>query len=237
RIPAVNARIESRNELDSMVVNVELTVNSIIQGVALSFLVDSARNVLASGRTGTWLYVYAGLVIILVFWVRSLIHTWTLMRWPLELGHNCLYFLCALVEVLAFTHLNEPFMWFALLAVFALTVWAVFIYDLRVIRLRMEDSAGVNGSELYAAVLRDQWLNIVVVVPLLILLNAGAAFAIHARPDFFIARDAHLILIAAEALGLSGYLWFVIRGFTKLTPLIAATREDWRTQPAELPDE
>ncbi|MFL6529962.1 MAG: hypothetical protein ACJ8KX_05790, partial [Chthoniobacterales bacterium] len=99
------------------------------------------------------------------------------------------------------------------------------------------DSAGVNGSELYAAVLRDQWLNIVVVVPLLILLNAGAAFAIRARPDLFIARDAHLILIAAEALGLSGYLWFVIRGFTKLTPLIAATREDWRTQPAELPDE
>src|SRR4051794_18353002 len=170
-----------------MVVNVELTVNSIIQGVALSFLADSARGVLNSGNARLWLYVYSGLVIILIFWVRSLIHTWTLMRWPLELGHNCLYFLSALAEVVAFTRLNEPFMWFALLAVFAITVWAVFIYDLRVIRLRMEDSAGRNGSELYAAVLRDQWLNIIVVVPLLILSNAAAAFLIHARPDFFVA--------------------------------------------------
>src|SRR3954449_7708497 len=60
RIPAVNARIESRNELDTMVVNVELTVNSIIQGVALSFLVDGARNVLTTGGASMWLYVYAG---------------------------------------------------------------------------------------------------------------------------------------------------------------------------------
>src|SRR5947209_3883976 len=198
-MPAVNARIDNRNELDNTVVNIELTLSSIIQGVALSFLADNARAILNGGRLAMWLYVIVGLMIILLFWVRSLIHTMTLMRWPLELGHNCLYFVCAFAEVLAFTHLNDPLMWFLLVAVFALTVWAVFIYDLRVIRLRMRDSAGPRGSRLYEIVLRDQWLNIGLIVPLLIFFNAAAAAAIYLRPQFFIARDGHFLIIAAEA--------------------------------------
>ncbi|HEY0368136.1 MAG TPA: hypothetical protein VGC85_00935 [Chthoniobacterales bacterium] len=230
----MNARAESRNELDTMVVNVELTLSSIIQGVALSFLAENAREVLNVGHARAWPYVYTGLIVILLFWVRSLIHTLTLMRWPLELGHNCLYFLCALVEVLAFTRLADPEKWFALLALFALCVWAVFIYDLRVIRSRMHDSAGPHGSELYGIVLRDQWLNIRFIVPALFLFNAAAATSIHTAPEFFVERDGHLIFIIAEAIGISVYLGVVIHGFTKITPLVAATREDWR---AKLPNE
>ena len=36
-----------RAELDSMIVEVELTLVSIIQGVALSFLIDGARSVMS----------------------------------------------------------------------------------------------------------------------------------------------------------------------------------------------
>ena len=86
----MNPRIDSRNELDAMVVNVELTLSSIVQGVALSFLADSARTVLTAGMASAWPYVITGLLIILLFWSRSLIHTLTLIRWPLEFGHNCL---------------------------------------------------------------------------------------------------------------------------------------------------
>ncbi len=42
-------QLENRNELDAMVVNVELTLSSIVQGVALSLLADSARSVLSNG--------------------------------------------------------------------------------------------------------------------------------------------------------------------------------------------
>ncbi len=76
----MNPRIDSRNELDAMVVNVELTLSSIVQGVALSFLADSARTVLTAGRASAWPYVITGLLIILLFWSRSLIHTLTLIR-------------------------------------------------------------------------------------------------------------------------------------------------------------
>lgn len=226
----MNPRVDSRNELDTMVVNVELTVNSIIQGVALSFLADNARNVLNTGGAGTWPYVVAGLIIILLFWVRSLIHTLTLMRWPLELGHNCLYFAAALVEVLAFTRVTDPVMWFALLTLFAAVVWAIFVYDMRVIRTRQEDSAGTHGSQLYALVLRDQRLNIRFIVPALFVFNLVAALAVSAQPDRFLTRGGHVVLISAETLGLLIYLGFIIRSFVKMTPLIAATRQDWRSE-------
>lgn len=39
----MNARVENRNELDSMVVNIELTLTSIIQGSALAALAENTR--------------------------------------------------------------------------------------------------------------------------------------------------------------------------------------------------
>jgi hypothetical protein len=125
-----------------MVVEIELTLCSIIQGVALYFLVENARAVLSMGQVSAWPYVATGLVIILLFWSRSLIHTLTLIRWPLEFVHNFFYIACTLVEALAFTHLNDPFTWFVLTALYAVVVWCLFAYDTRIVALRGRDSAG-----------------------------------------------------------------------------------------------
>ena len=56
----------SRKELDSMVVEIELTLCSIIQGVALYFLVENARAVVSMGQVSAWPYVATGLIIILL---------------------------------------------------------------------------------------------------------------------------------------------------------------------------
>jgi hypothetical protein len=218
----------SRKELDSMVVEIELTLCSIIQGVALYFLVDNARQVLSIGQASAWPYVATGLLIILLFWSRSLIHTLTLIRWPLEFVHNFFYIACALIEALAFTRLNDPFLWFVLTAVYAVIVWALFVYDMRIVALRGKDSAGPVGSRLYGMVGADQKLNIKLLIPLIFLSNVGSAIAIYLRPDFFLARQGHYILIAVQGVGLLGYLAYVIRTYIQLAPLIAQTREEWR---------
>ena len=218
----------NREELDSMVVEIELTLCSIIQGVALYFLVDNARLVLSGGQSVAWPYVGTGLLIILLFWSRSLIHTLTLIRWPLEFVHNFFYIACAFVEALAFTRLADPFMWFVLTALFAVIVWALFVYDLRIVRLRGKDSAGPVGSRLYAMVASDQRLNITIFIPAIFLFNAACAIGIHVRPEFFLQRNGHLILIALQAIGLLFYLGHVIRSFIQLVPLISATRQEWR---------
>ena len=56
----------------------------------------------------------------------------------------------------------------------------------------------------------------------------ASALAIYLRPDFFLVRQGHYILIAVQGLGLLGYLIHVIRTYIQLAPLIAQTREEWR---------
>jgi hypothetical protein len=218
----------TRKELDSMVVEIELTLCSIIQGVALYFLVENARAVVSMGQASAWPYVATGLIIILLFWSRSLIHTLTLIRWPLEFVHNFFYIACTLVEALAFTHLNDPFTWFVITAIYAVVVWSLFVYDMRMVALRLRDSAGPVGTRLYGVVGADQLLNIRFLIPLIFVLNVASAVAIYRRPDFFLDRGGHYLLIALQGIGLLGYLIYVIRTYISLQPLITQTREEWR---------
>jgi hypothetical protein len=217
----------NRNELDGIVVNIELTLSSIIQGVALYFLTENAHTVLAD-RWQAWPYVGVGLLILLLFWSRSLIHTLTLIRWPIEFVHNFFYIGCTLVEALAFTRLSDPFWWFVLNAIFSALVWGLFVYDLRLIRLRQADSAGAEGDRLYAMVRRDQYLNIRLLVPAIFVFNVAAATMIHLHGGFFLAQGGHVLLILLQGTGFLMYLGYVIRTFARLHPLIAATREEWR---------
>ena len=130
--------------------------------------------------------------------------------------------------MLAFTRLTDPFLWFVLVAVFSAVVWVVFVYDLKMIRQRIDDSPGENGCALYAVVMRNQRLNIRLIVPGVFLFNVAAAAAIRFAPGFCVRRRGHLIFICAEAAGLLLYLLFLISSFIKMPPLIAATQLDWR---------
>lgn len=220
----------SRNELDTIVANIELTLVSIVQGVALSFLAENARSVLREGWWETWPYVGVGLLIILLFWSRSIIHTLTLIRWPLEFVHNFFYIACTMVEAIAFTRLHDPVSWFVWNAIFSALVWGLFAYDLRMVRSRRMASRGEEAARLYQIVMRDQLLNIFLLIPAILLFNIACAATIHRSPEFFLGRGGHLFLVAAQGVGLVCYLAYVIRAFVKLTPLIGATREEWRLE-------
>ena len=220
----MNPSSEGRRELDSVVVNIELTLVSIIQGVALFFLTDNARALMSMRHWDALLYVAAGLCVIFVFWSRSVIHTLTLIRWPLEFGHNFFYIACALGEAILFTRLDDPLAWFQLSAAFAGIVWLLFIYDMRLIRARVAESHDDSERALYARARSDQLLNIYLLVPLLIVLNLVSAFAIWSRPDLFIARARHVWLIGAQLLSFIGYLFYTSRYFSAIAPLLLRNR-------------
>ena len=218
----------ARSELDSMVVEIELTLVSIIQGVALTILIENAHAVIAERQLFFWLYVVAGLFIIFVFWSRAVLHILTVIRWPLEFGHNFLYIACALVEAILFAQLGKPASWFGFGGAFIAIGWTLFVYDLRLIYARMRDSAGEASNRLSARVLRDQWLNIGLLLPAIFLLNLVSAILIRTWPDLFLAGNAHLWLIAAQVVGFAGYLVYVVRFYASLAPLIAEARHEWR---------
>ena len=220
----MNPSSEGRRELDSVVVNIELTLVSIIQGVALFFLTDNARALMSMRHWDALLYVAAGLCVIFVFWSRSVIHTLTLIRWPLEFGHNFFYIACALGEAILFTRLDDPLAWFQLSAAFAGIVWLLFIYDMRLIHARIVESRDDSEHALYARARSDQLLNIYLLVPLLIVFNLVSAFAIWSRPDLFIARARHVWLIGAQLLSFIGYLFYTSRYFSAIAPLLLRNR-------------
>jgi hypothetical protein len=221
----VSAPSDSRHELDTMVVNIELTLVSIIQGVALFFLTDNARAVLSSRHWENLLYVAAGLCVIFIFWSRSIIHTLTLIRWPLEFGHNFFYIACALGEAVLFSRLDRPLAWFQLSTAYAAVIWLLFIYDMRLIHARAAESSNDAERALYTRTKADQLLNIWLLVPLLFLLNLACTFAICSRPDFFIARAGHVWLIGAQLVSFAGYLLYVARFFREIAPLVLRSRQ------------
>jgi hypothetical protein len=216
---------DGRRELDSVVINIELTLVSIIQGVALYFLTDNARGLLSTQHASASLYVVAGLCVIFIFWSRSVIHTLTLIRWPLEFGHNFFYIACALGEAILFSHLDNPLTWFQLSTALAGVVWLLFIYDMRLIHTGVAESRADSERALYGRAKSDQLLNIRLLVPLLIALNLVSAFAIWHWPDLFIARAGHLWLISMQLLSFIGYLFYTSRYFSAIAPLVLRSRQ------------
>lgn len=215
---------DARRELDSVVITIELTLVSIIQGVALFFLTDNARALLSTQHADAFVYIAAGLCVIFIFWSRSVIHTLTLIRWPLEFGHNFFYIACALGEAVLFSRLDNPLAWFRLSAAYSAIVWLLFIYDMRLIRARIVESGDDSERALYDRARSDQLLNIQVLVPLLVLFNLACAFAIWHWPDLFIARGGHLWLISAQIVLFIGYLIYTGRYFSAIAPLVLRSR-------------
>jgi hypothetical protein len=221
----MNPPDEGRRELDSVVINIELTLVSIIQGVALFFLTDNARTLVSMRHSSAFLYIVAGLCVIFIFWSRSVIHTLALIRWPLEFGHNFFYIACALGEAILFSRLDNPLGWFQLSAGYATIVWLLFIYDMRLINTRIKESRTDSERALYKRKRSDQLLNIWALVPALVILSLACAFAIWRWPDVFIAKGHHNWLIAAQLLLFIGYLTYTGRYFRAIAPLILRSEQ------------
>ena len=212
-----------------MVVEIELTLISIIQGVALTFLIESAREVASFKGAIFWPYIVAGLLVIFVFWSRSVLHIITVIRWPLEFGHNFLYITCALIEAVLFSHLAHPAAWFGFGALFGAVGWILFTYDMRLIRAREIDSAGPANNQLITIVKRDQWMNIALLVPAVSVCNLVCFLAIRSWPGFFLVREFHVWLAVAQVVGFGAYLYYVIGHLRRVAPLVVQARAEWRS--------
>lgn len=224
------AQRATRRQLDGMVVNIELTLVSIIQGVALSFLAESARTPLGDFRFDQWPYVANALLVILLFWSRSMTHTLTLIRWPLEFRHNFLYITCTLIEATLFTDLTDPLRWYAFSAAFAVAVWLLFLVDLRLIRQRQAEAVGPAEEELYDIVLRDQHLNIRFLVPGMALYSLAGVCCLSLWPETFIRGGAHDVFAVIHTVTLVGYLIYVVRFYANIAPIVLRANQEESTE-------
>ncbi|MDT7604446.1 MAG: hypothetical protein QOF61_2443 [Acidobacteriota bacterium] len=214
-------------ELDSLVMTVELTLVSIVQGVALSVLVAPSAAVVTGLDFALFPYVVSGLIVILLFWSRSLLHTFTVIRWPLEFGHNFLYIGSTLLESIIFSQLASPLRWFSLSAAYGLSIWLLFALDLRMIRRRLDEYNLPGALALLRAVEKEQMLNVRLLMPTTVLFSAAAAYLIYRAPHLFLDQKLHVLIGVAQAFCAAGYLIYSIRFYKRLLPLIVAAQYEW----------
>ena len=185
----------ARDRLDQMVVNIELTLISIIQGLALAVLAGAAVQPILQLQWQVFPYIAAGLLVVLIFWSRALVHTLSFIRWPLEFGHTFAYFGATLIEAVALTQVAEPAHWFALNAIYALAVWGLYAWDLHVVLRDARPAADDAQRALRDDIVRDQRLNIRFMMPAAVAFQGLSWWLLLRFPQAMLERGGHLVLI------------------------------------------
>ena len=215
-----------RQDLDGLVVNTELTLISIIQGIALSFLSTSSVTAVTGLELTLWPYVLVGLLVILLFWSRSLIHILTVIRWPLEFGHNFFYIGCTLIEVILFTQIGNVSTWFLTGAAYSAAVWGLYAFDLRMIRRERDESTGPAGQRLFTLLAEEQQANVRFLMPAAVAFHLLAAAAIARWPQLFLQQNAHVWLGLLQLIIAVLYLGQSLRLFAQVSPLVIEQRRE-----------
>jgi hypothetical protein len=194
----------NRSQLDGLVINIELTLTSIIQGVALSFLCEAATASLSHGQIEELPYIINGGLLILLFWSRCIGHALTLIRWPLDFTHNFFYFGAAFLEAVSFGQIGNPAAWYSVLTLFALVVWLLFILDRRLMIQRTAAATPGKSKSLFQLLNRDQRLNIALFVPGFVLFHGIAAWISFAFSSTWPA--AHFVFAVVQFILFTVYL-------------------------------
>lgn len=223
-------RRAAKTQLDVTVVGIELTLISIIQGLALGVLAAAAIAPLIGWQWQVWPYIVAGLLVILIFWSRSLVHTLSFIGWPLEFGHTFLYFGATLIEAIALSQVADPERWFALNTLYAAAVWGLYAYDLRVVRRHADDFGTPEERALLDDIVSDQLQNIRWLMPSAVAFQGAAWWLLHAYPRTMVDARWHLALIAMSVLFSLYYLYGGVRLLRRRQDWIAARNAEERRE-------
>jgi hypothetical protein len=153
------------------------------------------------------------------------IHTLTVIHWPIEFVHNFLYIGSTLVQAAMFTQIGNPANWFLIGAGYAALLWVLFATDLRLIAERMRGHNTPVAQSLFNTLYREQRFQARVSMPLSVLFYAGAAIAIRVWPHFFLAANGHVILALLQLTGAVAYVVYIVVFFRRISARILVMRQ------------
>ncbi len=208
-------REHAERNLGALVISIEFTLISVMVGVILFPLMDNAAILLRDLRWELWPYIIAGLLFTLLLWTQVISHSLSFVGWPIDIGHNLLYIVFALVLGVQMHFITDPRGWFAVSFLSTLVAWFLVYYDARVIRERM---GGANGSALAlftAALARQKRLGRQFIIAFAdAFINLGLVVI---WPQGMIDGRGHLILIVIQILLVLGLTISTIRVFKSWT--------------------
>jgi hypothetical protein len=148
--PAVNA------ELEGLATGVELTLASVLQGIAMAILIPNIADLIVGGEIAKLPYIPASLLLVFIVWVAFISHSLSFVSWPFDLPHNLLYFFVVTAETVLLTFLDRPSPWFLSLIGFSLVTGINHWYNLRLLRRHERRYAAPAGRALYDHIAYDQ---------------------------------------------------------------------------------
>lgn len=220
----MNRKNPKKHELDNLVINIEFSLISIVQGFALSALAAAAVSLIATNQFEYWPYLVSAFFIILIFWSQAIVHTLSFIDWPIDLVHSFLYFLAGLVEVTAFGQMTNPLRWFIAILALYLVGTALYFVDLKLIQKHKKTfSENRDQRALYQHILKQQHFDLKVAVPAGVAFHSIALILIWLYPQFFIAQHGHLYLAFLQAVVAVLSLIEALHSFKNRTQLITNT--------------
>jgi hypothetical protein len=211
----------TKEKLDQFVLDIEFLLISAVQGVALGSLATAASDPISNLRFQYWPYILSGFLLILTFWSQAIVHSLSFIKWPLDLGHNFLYFLLGLIEFLAFNHLEDPLRWFIFQLVFVIVASALYWIDFRLIKKVEKDFKTQPQKILYQHIYQEQMKEVKTLVPSGIIFNSLAVFLLWRFPDFFILQGQHLWIVGVQVLLTIYIITISIKSFKTRSRLIS----------------
>ena len=202
------AATEPNAELESLATSVELTLASVLQGIALAILVPKIVELITSGEVSKLPYIPASLLLLFMVWVMFIGHAISFITWPFDPLHNLLYFLIASSEAVLLFFLDKPAPWFLSLVGLGLLLGFSCWYNQGLLQRNTSRYSGAAARGLYAHIMDEQraGLRFAAGYCLAGLVGFGA---LQLRPDLGLAQELGWVVtgLGAMVLPLIHVLW------------------------------
>lgn len=195
-------------ELESLATSVELTLASVLQGIALAILVPKIVELITSGALAKLPYIPASLLLLFMVWVAFISHALSFITWPFDPLHNLLYFLIVTSEAVLLFFLDQPPQWFLSLFGFGLVLGFSCWYNQRLLGRSAARYTSPPARELYTHIVAEQRASLAFMAGYCAIGLAGFV-GLQLRPELGLAQELGWVVtgFGAMILPLVHVLW------------------------------
>jgi hypothetical protein len=186
-------------ELENLATSVELTLASVLQGIALAILIPKIVELITGGEPAKLPYIPASLLLIFMVWVAFIGRVISTFSWPFDPLQNLLYFLIVSSEAVLLLFVDKPAQWFLSLIGFGLLMGFSHWYNQRVLQRQLFWYSGAAARELYMHIMDEQRVGLQFMAGYCLVGLAGFG-GLQLRPDLGLAQETGWVVTGFGAL-------------------------------------
>jgi hypothetical protein len=195
-------------ELEGLATSVELTLASVLQGIALAILVPKIVELITNGEVAKLPYIPASLLLLFMVWVTFISHAISYVTWPFDPLHNLMYFLIVSSEAVLLFFLDKPVPWFLSLIGLGLLLGFSCWYNQGLLRRNAPYYTSAAARDLYEHIMDEQRVGLQFMASYCLIGLVGFG-GLRLRPELGLAQELGWVVtgFGAMVLPLFHVLW------------------------------